>query len=68
MDTLKSLEYVNDFARRIECMADDPKQERFVRELVADIAKDCPLHVLKEIALCVLSVRRRELNEAGRQN
>lgn len=68
MDTHESLEYVNDFARRIESMSTSLANERFVRELISDIAYDCPLHVLKEIAECVLSIRRRELDKAGREN
>lgn len=68
MDTHESLENIIDFARRIESMPTDPKNERFVRELVSEIALDCPLHVLKEIAECVLVIRRRELDKAGREN
>lgn len=70
MDTNQSLEIVRDFANRIESMATGgrPTDERFIRELLADIAGDCPMHVLKEIAECVLAIRLRELERAGQQN
>ena len=68
MDTPKSLAFVNDFAQRIDSMAADPAQERFVRGFLAGAVQDCPVEALKEIASCVLSIRRRELLDAGRQN
>lgn len=68
MDTPESLIGVNDFAKRIEGMATDPAKERFVRELVAEIAMDCPLHIIKKIATCVLDLRRAELLSSSQRN
>ncbi len=68
MDSPDSLRFVNDFERRIRLIGTDAAQERFVRELVSDIAMDCPLPILSQLANCVLGLRKAELRAAGEQN
>ena len=63
-----SLEHLTSFARQIEQVAADPAQERFVRGFLAGAVQDCPVDALKEIASCVLSIRRRELEREAKGN
>jgi hypothetical protein len=68
MDNAKSLAFVKDFERRIYQAPNDKTQETFIRELVADIAQDCPIPVLTQLATCILDLRKSELKAAGDWN
>jgi len=68
MDDAKSLAFVADFEKRIRQAPTDKTQEAFVRELVADIAQDCPIPVLTQLATCILNLRKSELKAAGEWN
>jgi hypothetical protein len=68
MDTEKSLDYVNDFERRIERAPNSPDDEKFVRNFVARVANTSPLPVVLKVAIRVLEIRKAELQEAGTTN
>lgn len=67
MSTPQSFLYIVDFERRIANLK-DPDNEKFVRELIADVMEDCPMLLLEKVAKLVLSFRCAELAEEALQN
>ena len=68
MNDIKSLTFIADFETRIQKAQTDKSQESFIRELIVDIAQDCPLPVLTELAICVLRLRKSELKKTSECN
>jgi hypothetical protein len=68
MDSEQSLSNVLDFERRIARMHGSTDDEQFVRSFLSDIVLDCPMHVLQQVASCVLDIRKTELRIAGEEN
>lgn len=61
MSDARSLLIILDFKRRIANLQTTPGDQKFIRELLAEIAADCPLNVLEELANCLLRIREREM-------
>jgi hypothetical protein len=62
----KSLANVRDFERRIRGMGNgNEDDEIYIRKFIAGVAEDCPTHVLAEIALWILEIRKKELRIAA---
>ena len=68
MNDIKSLAFIADFETRIQKAQTDKSQESFIRELIVDIAQDCPLPVLTELAICILRLRKSELKKTSECN
>jgi hypothetical protein len=68
MDDAKSLAFIADFERRIRQAPTDKNQEVFIRGLVADIAQECPIPLLTQLATCILNLRKSELKSAADWN
>ena len=65
MNDIKSLGFIADFETRIQKTQTDKSQESFIRELIVDIAQDCPLPVLTQLAICILHLRKSELKKTS---
>ena len=46
----------------------DKKAEAFLRDLIADVAKDCPIHALVHIGQCLVDIRKSELRDEAERN
>lgn len=58
MNTPKSLFNLRDFRQRI-----DSRDEKFLRDWLMDVTKDCPTELVFEIAECVYRCRESELKK-----
>ena len=59
---------VSEFAEHVRKAATNKQSEKIVRYMIEDVAKDCPMHVLKQLGQCLVDCRRSEVRTEAEQN
>jgi hypothetical protein len=57
-----------EFSRQVSFARFDKESERIVRCILEEVAKDCPLPLILELAGVVIDYRKRELRIEAEQN
>jgi hypothetical protein len=68
MSTPQSLLNLADFQKRVQAAPVDKDAERFVRIMLEEIAKGCPMSVLVALGQCLIDCRKAELKAEGDSN